>query len=340
MSNTQENRNTISLRGDISVYVVKNALLTRTYYGIKFPYLFCFICLFFTQLSIGWGQTTIVSDGLNNTSSLFTISGGNFYTGNSGTTDTPPSQPFAIEGTHSRGISNGTATLTSSTISTLGYTNISLSLRAAAFAINDNTGFENTDYIRIDISTNGGSSYTTNLTVTGNNSSNWAYSATGIASATFGLAATFAPSAGGTRTTDGYSTLLITNLPETSNLRIRISMNNSTTAELWLIDDFKITGIPCAPVNSFPYTQNFDLWVTSPDPEASCVSDGTISLQQCWTNESGDNIDWIVWTGGTNSGNTGPGSDHTSGSGKYLYTESSGGAGCNNAYRIYYKPCI
>ncbi len=285
-----------------------------------------FVLVVVTNMS-GLGQTIIVNEGFNNSSSLFSLSGGSYYTGNSAGNDTPANSPFAVEGTHSRGISYGTATLTSSNINTTGYTNISLSLRAAAFAINDNTGFENTDYIRVEISENGGTSYATFLTVTGNNSSNWSYSATGVATTTYGSAITYAPSAGGTRTTDGYSTLIISGLPAINNLRVRITMTNSTTAESWVIDNFKIIGLQCSPISTFPYTQNFDSWTTS-SPTAACTSNGNVSLFDCWNNDTGDNIDWDIYSGSTASSGTGPTSDHTTGSGKYLYTESSGG--CTN----------
>ncbi|MEZ4984198.1 MAG: hypothetical protein R2795_04040 [Saprospiraceae bacterium] len=32
---------------------------------------------------VGWGQVTIAADGLNNATTLFTLSGGAYYTGNS-----------------------------------------------------------------------------------------------------------------------------------------------------------------------------------------------------------------------------------------------------------------
>ncbi|MBT7144865.1 MAG: hypothetical protein HN894_16195, partial [Bacteroidetes bacterium] len=46
------------------------------------------------------------------------------------------------------------------------------------------------------------------------------------------------------------------------------------------------------------------------------------NLENGWTNETGDNKDWCPISGSTPSSYTGPSSDHT-GSGKYLYTESS-----------------
>ncbi|NOZ34431.1 MAG: T9SS type A sorting domain-containing protein [Chlorobi bacterium] len=78
----------------------------------------------------------------------------------------------------------------------------------------------------------------------------------------------------------------------------------------------------CGTISNFPYSQNFDSWTTS-SPAASCTGDGTVALEGCWTNVTGDGIDWDIFTGSTASTGTGPTADHTTGSGNYLYTESS-----------------
>ncbi len=79
----------------------------------------------------------------------------------------------------------------------------------------------------------------------------------------------------------------------------------------------------CQAISTFPYTENFDNWGTS-SPAMSCTPDGTVSLKDCWSNASGDDIDWDKYSGASPSTSTGPGGDHTSGSGIYLYTEASG----------------
>ncbi|MBL6963737.1 MAG: S8 family serine peptidase [Bacteroidetes bacterium] len=60
--------------------------------------------------------------------------------------------------------------------------------------------------------------------------------------------------------------------------------------------------------STFPHSQNFDAF--------SSIGSG-------WEDETNDDFDWSVRTGSTPSGSTGPSEDHTSGSGKYLYTEAS-----------------
>ncbi len=78
----------------------------------------------------------------------------------------------------------------------------------------------------------------------------------------------------------------------------------------------------CNGINNFPYTETFDSWTTN-TPAAACTPDASVLLESCWTNITGDDIDWNIFNGSTASGGTGPTSDHTGG-GNYLYTEASG----------------
>ena len=197
---------------------------------------------------MGWGQTTIASDGLNNSSSLFTLVNGAYYSGNSASNENPASSPFAAEGTYSRGGTMTTATLTgNSDINTSGYTNISLTSRLASFSLNGATnGADAGDVVTIEISSNGGTTWFNTLQVKGNSNACWSFSGgTGIATTSYdgdNSPVIFAPSGGGIRTTDGYSTLTITSLPAITNLRVRITLLNDNANERWVFDDFKITG--------------------------------------------------------------------------------------------------
>lgn len=209
-------------------------------------YYLMFLC---SCLSFGLqGQVTIVSEGLNNSSSLFTVSGGSYYSGNSAAADGPASSPFNIEGSHSYGRSNGTATLTSSDINTSGYSGNALTFKLASFSINSTgNGVEPGDMVTVEVSPDGGTNWYSTLIVQGPTANNayWGFSAIGIASTAYDADATpvtFAPAGTGNRTTDGYSTVTVTNIPAATNLRIRITLLNNAANERWLIDDFKVTG--------------------------------------------------------------------------------------------------
>lgn len=85
-------------------------------------------------------------------------------------------------------------------------------------------------------------------------------------------------------------------------------------------------------VNTFPFTENFDLFVTG--------TPGT--LLNGWTNNQNDDLDWNVNSGNTNSTNTGPSRDQNSanGNGNYLYIETSGGGFPLNATALLESNCI
>ncbi|MBN3036662.1 MAG: hypothetical protein JW861_13840 [Bacteroidales bacterium] len=74
------------------------------------------------------------------------------------------------------------------------------------------------------------------------------------------------------------------------------------------IDYIRFPATEAIPPLAVPYTTDFDLGG---------------SLPEAWHNSLSDDIDWIVNMGGTPTNNTGPSGDHTTGSGYYIYVESS-----------------
>ena len=197
----------------------------------------------------GWGQATISSDGLNNSTTVFTLSGGLYYTGTTTASDSPASANYAAEGTHSRGVANGTATLTSGNIDTSGYSSIQMQFRLASYSVSSAAnGADGGDIVTVEVSPDGGTTYYRTVRVLGNSNARWSWtSGTGNASTAYDGNASpvdFVPAAGGARTTDGYSTVIITSLPVASNLKIKITLLNNDANERWLVDDFKITGTP------------------------------------------------------------------------------------------------
>ncbi|MFN6342543.1 MAG: hypothetical protein ACK4Y6_09100, partial [Bacteroidota bacterium] len=178
---------------------------------------------------------------------MFTLSSGAYYSGTTTSSDAPSSADYFVEGTHSRGIANGTATLTTSNINTSGYSSIQMVFRLASYSISSTgNGADVGDIVTVAVSPDGGTTYYNTVRVLGNSNARWSWSSgSGNASTTYDgntTAVDYSPSSGGARTTDGYSTVTITSLPSISNLRIRITLLNDAANERWLIDDFKITG--------------------------------------------------------------------------------------------------
>ncbi len=74
-------------------------------------------------------------------------------------------------------------------------------------------------------------------------------------------------------------------------------------------------------VSALPYSENFDAGLG------------------LWTNTAGDVFDWTRRSGTTPSSNTGPSGDHTSGSGFYMYTETSSPRAAGDT-AIFEGPCM
>jgi hypothetical protein len=206
-------------------------------------------------------QTLVASDDFENSLTLFTATAPEFYSGNSAAGDRPANSPFAVTNTYSCGFTNGALTMVSNTVDISAYTSAFIRIRVAAFSINNiASGMDNTDNLSVDVSPDGGINYYRTLRIAGNNNAYWSFAGgTGNASTPYdgdGNYVLFMPAAGGERTTDGYSTMTITNLPQVANLRVRISMLSNFTAERWVIDNFEIRGTPVVGplINIYPFS--------------------------------------------------------------------------------------
>lgn len=191
---------------------------------------------------------TIANEPFENTLSIFSETSGTgaYYNGSSGSGDRPATSPFSSVGTYGYGITNGSVIITSNDINTSLYTTAQMSFRLAAFSYTSTgNGMDAGDIVTVEISPDGGTNFYSTVRVLGNSNAYWAYSATGNASTVYDgniSPVDFAPASGGSRTTDGYSTVTVTGLPISSNLKVRITILNNNANERWVVDDLNVTG--------------------------------------------------------------------------------------------------
>lgn len=89
-----------------------------------------------------------------------------------------------------------------------------------------------------------------------------------------------------------------------------------------------------APITTFPFIESFDSWNNG---STSCGA--TYMAPAGWSNiiEPLNGTDWVAYSGTTPTTNTGPTADHTSGTGKYVFVESSS---CNAREAQLLTPCM
>ena len=174
------------------------------------------------------------------------LNGGTAYgkAGDNGTTQTS----HAFIGAKSLQINNTTAEIVFDAINTSNLSDVSLSMKIAAFSTTSGTsGLDNPDYIILHISKDNGATWTEELSLNGNNNSKWGFSSgTGIGTTVYDGNGTIETAlrslGGGYRTTDGYSTLSITNLPLVNALKMKLIIINNDANEVWAIDNIELKG--------------------------------------------------------------------------------------------------
>lgn len=173
-------------------------------------------------------------------------------------------------------VKNDTVLLTSNSINTSSYSNISLSFRLASLFTNGD-GSDQGDSVTLWISLDNGSTWSAEIKVLGRSQAKWSYdTAQGVAMTSFdgnGNATFFQPDGGGWRTSDGFGTIVLNSLPSVNNLKFRISIKNDKVDEIWAIDDIVLTGTSgnCTPATS----------VSAPS-----TTSHSFSLDAKWTNSS------------------------------------------------------
>lgn len=160
----------------------------------------------------------------------------------------PPNSPLGIDGSrawHVDDRDNGnTLTFDNFTLPHC-YDSFMVSLRIAAMNMGGSSGGPDFgDYVSIEVSTDGGSSYYERVRVRGWSGSQWPYSATGVAEVNYlpKSTETFGPNSSGYHS-EGYSNVKIHVSNGESQIRIRIKVVSTVSSDDWLIDNLVLTGI-------------------------------------------------------------------------------------------------
>ena len=210
--------------------------------------IFCFISLFNAQAQVILGaQNFETTSPANNMTFKVFGSGGTAggFTGKSPMSYYSSDSPYYSDGVKGYGMNDGSRVIDFDPVNTLGYSNITLSYKIAAFATINTQGLDVTDNVSVSVSVDG-VTYEDQIIVRGNTNAYWTYDATGLASTNYitgGLPTVFSPNTTpGLHTTDGMSTVELTNLPETRELYIRLTVTNNKPEEIWTVDKLRLTG--------------------------------------------------------------------------------------------------
>lgn len=108
---------------------------------------------------------------------------------------------------------------------------------------NSTRGVDGPDYITVQLSVDGGITYTNEIRITGTSNAFWNYNTNATFTKTAnGTLATLSPVAGGDRTNtgDGYSVIRLNIPPNTSNIAIDIFARVNSAGEEWWFDNFEL----------------------------------------------------------------------------------------------------
>jgi hypothetical protein len=176
------------------------------------------------------------------------------------------------------------------------------SFRLASYRFSNSTaataGVDGSDYIDVRYSINNGVTYTTEMRIAGNANAFWDYNTLATAAKTAnGVLTTYAPTAGGNRTTtsDGFSIIELTIPAGATQLAFSLNCRVNAAGEEWWLDNIELIQLgPCAvlPIEllSFEGTKNDDYntltWVTATE-----INNDYFTLER-----SVDGFNWVEIT--------------------------------------------
>ena len=150
-------------------------------------FVFCFISLFNANAQVILGaQNFETTPPANNMTFKAIGSGGTAggFTGKSPMSYYSSDSPYYSDGVKGYGVNEGSRVIDFDPVNTMGYSNITLSYKVAAFATINTQGLDVTDNVTVSVSVDG-VTYEDQIVVRGNTNAYWTYDATGLASTTY-----------------------------------------------------------------------------------------------------------------------------------------------------------
>jgi hypothetical protein len=194
---------------------------------------------------LGWGQTIATQDFEGTVPAGVSLNNGTLRTGTLASPGLPSSAPYATSPSQGFTVTNLTGTAeASANISLAGYTNVSVSFRLSGMSTSATNGIDAGDYVYMEISLDGGSTWSREISVSGATSNQrWTYSGTGAGSTAYDGNNT--PTLITSSSTNGVGTVTVSGIPvvaPNNQLRYRIVLFNNDSAERWAIDDVVVSG--------------------------------------------------------------------------------------------------
>ncbi len=148
--------------------------------------------------------------------------------------------------TNSLQVINATTVVAFDAVNTKGVKDVVFSASLGSYSLVTSDGSDSLDHVTVSVSTNAGASWSDEIIVKGSSNAKWSFtSGNGVASSTYsatGISANFSPSGNDYRTSDGYGTLILSGLPSVADLRIRLTIVNNDSNEIWAIDNIQLAG--------------------------------------------------------------------------------------------------
>jgi hypothetical protein len=217
-----------------------------------------------------------------------TTVGGSYNNGSGAVAASNGARSFQFKGIGTTTTRSAVITLNAVNVSQ--YNNINFSMKVGAYRVSGTTqGLDVNDLIQVETSVDGGVNWSVESVLRGYTNSRWSLAATGVFNAYYtgnNTGVTLDTRNGNAELPAGIATYYVKNLPQSTSLLMRITLNVDRDDELWAIDDIKIEGqtAQSSTWNGTNWTSGFPTSSTKAIFDGDYITTGAIdhgSVQAC-----------------------------------------------------------